>query len=103
MLPMPKTGQLELFTMRGTHLPGSTLQFSLSFVEARAPPGVIRATESCFVLRKPSSSQVVLALVKSIQGPQEIELELSMEIYHNTMFVGSAIAKIFIFVSQYEF
>ncbi|XP_043471383.1 fibrillin-1-like [Leptopilina heterotoma] len=102
-LPMPRSGQLELFTMRGTHLPGSSLQFSMSFIEARAPPGVIRATESCFAMRRPAPSQVVLALVKSIQGPQEIELDLSMEIYHDAMFVGSAVAKIFIFVSQYEF
>ena len=100
---MPRSGQVELFTMRGTHLPGSTLQFSMSFMEARAPPSVIRATESCFALRRPSSSQVVLSLIKPIQGPQEIELDLSMEIYHNTGFVGSAVAKIFIFVTQYEF
>lgn len=98
-----RTGQLELFTMRGTHLPGSTLQFSMSFIEARAPPGVVRATESCFAMRRVAPSQVVLALIKPIQGPQEIELDLSMEIYHNTAFVGSAVAKLFIFVTQYEF
>ena len=103
MLPIPTTGQLELFTMRGTHLPGSTVQFSMALIDVRAPPGVVRATETCFALRRPAPSQAVLVLTQSIPGPQEIELDLSMEIYHNTAFAGSAVAKLFIFVSQYEF
>ncbi|KAL6257929.1 hypothetical protein P5V15_011528 [Pogonomyrmex californicus] len=103
MLPIPSTGQLELFTMRGSHQPDSTVQFTMALVDVRAPPGVARATESCFALRKPAPSQAVLVLTRSIPGPQEIELDLSMEIYHNTIFVGSAVAKILIFVSQYEF
>lgn len=100
---MPSSGELELFTMRGAHLQTSTIQFTMAFVEARAPPDVIRATESCFALHRKSASQVVLVLTKSIAGPQEIELELNMEIYNNDIFSGSAVAKIFIYVSQYEF
>ncbi|XP_015113474.1 fibulin-2 [Diachasma alloeum] len=103
MLPIPRTGQLELFTMRGTHLPGSIVRFSMALVDARAPPGVTRATESCFALRRPSPSQAVLVLTRSLPGPQEIELDLSMEIYHDTAFAGSAVAKLFIYVTQFEF
>jgi len=103
MLPIPSTGQLELFTMRGNHQPDSTIQFSMALVDVRAPPGIARATESCFALKRPAPFQTVLVLTRSIPGPQDIELDLSMEIYHDTVFVGSAIAKIFIFVSQYEF
>ncbi|EFN68423.1 Fibrillin-2 [Camponotus floridanus] len=103
MLPIPPTGRLELFTMRGSHQPDSTIQFTMALVDVRAPPGIARATESCFSLKRPASSQAVLVMTRSIPGPQEIELDLSMEIYHNTVFVGSAVAKIFIFVSQYEF
>ncbi|KAG8039052.1 hypothetical protein G9C98_003359 [Cotesia typhae] len=103
MFPLPPTGQLELFTMRGTHLPGSVVRFSVAFNEARAPPGVMRATESCFALRRPTPSQAVLVLTRVLPGPQEIELDLSMEIYHNNAFAGSAVAKLFIFVTQYEF
>ncbi|XP_032679008.1 fibrillin-1-like isoform X2 [Odontomachus brunneus] len=103
MLPIPNTGQLELFTMRGNHHPDSTVQFTMAMIDVRAVPGVARATESCFNLRKPSPSQAVLVLTRSIPGPQEIELDLSMEIYHDSKFVGSAVAKIIIFVSQYEF
>ncbi|XP_011333166.1 fibrillin-1-like isoform X3 [Ooceraea biroi] len=103
MLPIPNSGPLELFTMRGTHQPESTIQFTMALVDVRALPGVARATESCFALKRPTPSQVILVLTRSIPGPQDIELDLSMEVYHGSRFVGSAVAKIFIFVSQYEF
>ena len=103
LLPISSNRPEELFKMKGYHLPGSAIQFSMAFLEARAPPGVQRATESCFALRRPEPSQAVLVMTRSIPGPQEIELDLSMEVYHNTMFAGSAVAKILIFVSQYEF
>lgn len=103
MLPIAPNRPEELFKMKGYHLQSSTIQFSMAFLEARAPPGVQRATESCFALRRPTPTQVVLVMTRTIQGPQEIELDLSMEVYHNTIFAGSAVAKIIIFVSQYEF
>lgn len=103
MFPIPDSGSIDLFTMRGTYQPGSTVQFSMAFVDVRAPPGIARATESCFAMRRPLINQSVLMMTQSIQGPQEIELDLSMEIYHNSIFVGSAVAKLFIYVSQYEY
>ncbi|XP_012149839.2 uncharacterized protein LOC100874867 [Megachile rotundata] len=103
MLPIAPNKPEELFKMKGYHLPTSTIQFSMTFLEARAPPGVQRATESCFALKRPAPTQAVLVMTRSIQGPQEIELDLNMEVYHNAIFAGSAVAKILIFVSQYEF
>ena len=106
LYPIPaSTGQLNLFTMRGTYeLPGSTIRFSMAFIQARAPPHVQPATEACFELRRPFPSQAVLVMTQSLQGPQDIELEFAMEIYGPTgFFAGSAVAKIFIVVTQYEF
>ncbi|XP_047357054.1 fibrillin-1-like isoform X1 [Vespa velutina] len=103
MLPLPPSGNIELFTMRGTHLPGSNIQFTMALLEVRAPPGITRATESCFALKRPSINQAVIVMTRSIQGPQEIELNLSMEIYHHSLFAGSVVAKLIIYVSQYEF
>lgn len=103
MLPLPPSGNIELFTMRGTHLPGSNIQFTMALLEVRAPPGITRATESCFALKRPSINQAVIVMTRSIQGPQEIELNLSMEIYHSSLFAGSVVAKLIIYVSQYEF
>ncbi|XP_054011032.1 fibrillin-1-like [Hylaeus anthracinus] len=103
MFPIAPNRPEEIFKMKGYHPAGSVIQFSMAFVDVRAPPGVQRATESCFALRRPAPSQAVLVMTRSIQGPQEIELDLSMEVYHNTVFAASAVAKILIYVSQYEF
>lgn len=45
----------------------------------------------------------MVSLVQSLEGPQSIELELSMELYSGDTFGGIAVAKLFIFVSEYEF
>ncbi|CAK9820357.1 FBN2 [Anthophora quadrimaculata] len=103
MLPIAPNKPEDLFRMTGFNQPGSTVQFGMAFLDARAPPGVQRATESCFALKRPTPSQAVLVMTQSIQGPQEIELDLTMEFYHSTIFAGSVVAKILIFVSQYEF
>lgn len=48
-------------------------------------------------------NEVFLNLVRSIQGPQDIELELSMTVYQNGMPSGSNLAKIIILTSEYSF
>lgn len=48
-------------------------------------------------------NEVLLNLVHPIQGPQEIELELTMTVYQNNFPSGSNVAKIFIIVSEYTF
>ncbi|XP_046747526.1 fibrillin-2-like [Diprion similis] len=103
MLPIPQSGQIELFTMRGTGQSASSVDFRMELVNAQAPPGVQRATESCFRLRRPALTEAIIVLTQSIQGPQEIELNLTMEIYSGRQFAGSAVVKLFIFVSEYEF
>ena len=44
-----------------------------------------------------------MSLVRPLEGPQSIELELSMELYSRGQFGGIAVAKIYIYVSEYEF
>lgn len=42
-------------------------------------------------------------LKKSLEGPQDIELELCMTVFTNGMPRGKSIAKLFLFVSQHQF
>lgn len=49
------------------------------------------------------SNEVLLNLVKSIEGPQDIELELSMTVFNNGQPFGSNIAKLFLLISAHEF
>ncbi|XP_022256499.1 fibulin-1-like, partial [Limulus polyphemus] len=102
--PIPKTGKLKFFTLRGPLIQSSTVEFSLELVDARTPSGIEPVQQNYFsLLRQSSQNKAVLMLVKSIQGPQEIELQLKMKMYHSGLFSGTAVARIFIHVSRYEF
>ena len=79
-----------------------TTKFSLTVVSVNSQPGVRALTKSSFRL-KTGLHQATLALTESVQGPQEIELELLMEMYYLARYTGSALAKIYIYVTPYEF
>jgi fibulin 1/2 len=47
---------------------------------------------------------VTLLLLRSLDGPQDIELELKMNVYtQDRVPSGSSVAKVFILVSEYPF
>ena len=50
-----------------------------------------------------NNNEGLTSLVRPLEGPQSIELEMSMELYTHEQFGGTAIAKLFIYVSEYEF
>jgi len=90
--------------MRGPLWPTASVQFALELNDVRAPEGVEATARSYFTLRRSSShNQAVLALVRSIPGPQDIELQLNMDMFQNGVFSGVAVVKIYIYVTQYEF
>ncbi|XP_049954284.1 fibrillin-1-like isoform X1 [Schistocerca serialis cubense] len=100
-IPIPQ-GHLDLFTMRGIYST-ATVSFKMELLDARAPEGIPKATKDYFRLRRTAVNQAVISLIRSVAGPQEIELQLTMELYHNGLFSASAVARLFIVVSQYEF
>lgn len=74
---------------------------TLRIVSRRCRPDIHCVSDSHFkLIRKPSGAN--LAIVRSIEGPQDIELELESKIsfgYISTV----RISKIFLFVSEYSF
>ncbi|XP_076037180.1 uncharacterized protein LOC143022668 isoform X11 [Oratosquilla oratoria] len=102
-LSLPPAGNVDLFTMRGPLWTRTTVQFELDLDSARASPGVTEAARENFHLKRTGFNQAVISLVKPIEGPQEVELSLNMQLYHNGVYSGSAIAKLYIYVTQYEF
>lgn len=87
----------------GPHWAGTDSQFTLDLLSARAAQGVQPATKDTFQLRNSGWNQGVISLVRPIPGPQEIELQLTMKIYHSGVFVGSGVAKLLIHVSEFEY
>lgn len=97
-------GQVDLFTMRGPLWSSTNVQFELELESATVgKEGVTPATRKFFVLNRTAFNQVVLTLIRSLEGPQEVQLNLNMKLYHNGYYEGSAVAKLLIFVSQYDF
>ncbi|XP_048487046.1 fibulin-2 [Plutella xylostella] len=96
-------GKVDLYTMSVPAWPKATTKFNLRLVTADSPPTVkARANIDSFLLTTTAQSAVV-SIVQSLEGPQSIELELSMELYSGDSFAGIAVAKLFLYVSEYEF
>ncbi|XP_077540559.1 uncharacterized protein LOC144152891 isoform X3 [Haemaphysalis longicornis] len=105
-MKIPASGQQDFFTMRGPRFQFSTVEFQLDLVEARASSrahGVEVATRGHFHLRNTGFNEAMVSIVRPLQGPQDIQLELKTNIYHHGLYSGSALAKIFIFVTENEF
>ncbi|KAL1419333.1 hypothetical protein MTO96_005416 [Rhipicephalus appendiculatus] len=105
-MKMPPSGHQDFFTMRGPRFSFSTVEFELELVEARASSrahGVEVATREHFYLRRTGFNEAMVSIVRPLQGPQDIQLELRTSIYHHGLYSGSALAKIFIYVTEHEF
>ena len=102
-MTMPASGQVDLFTMRGPLWSTASVQFSLDLESVRAPSGTQSASRSFFRLRRTSVNQAVISLVRQLEGPQEVQLALSMKLYHENVYSGSAVAKLLVIVSEYDF
>jgi len=96
-----RTG-IDLFTMQSARYAQVSTKFTLSLRSVNSPEGVKPATKNSFRL-KTGLHQATLAMAETIQGPQDIELELLMEMYYQGRFTGSATARIFIYVTPYQF
>jgi len=59
--------------------------------------------ESYFLLSQPQSHRSIVSLVKPISGPQDVVLQLTMDMYHLGRFQASAVANIHVFVTPYNF
>ncbi|XP_058457725.1 fibulin-1 isoform X3 [Malaya genurostris] len=99
-MPVQPSGR-ALFNLRGPTW-YEAIDFDLKVVSVDAPPNVRPADQRFFSMNK-LSNEVLLNLVKSIEGPQDIELELSMLVFKDGQPFGSNIAKLYLMVSAYEF
>ncbi|CAG5058296.1 unnamed protein product [Parnassius apollo] len=95
--------KVDLFTMRGPAWPYAKMRFELRLIEVNAPPTVKEKADINAFLLVQNANQGIVSLVRSLEGPQSIELELSMELYSRDQFGGIAVAKLYLYVSEYEF
>lgn len=48
-------------------------------------------------------NEALLSLMQTLEGPQDIHLELSMTVFKDGQPAGTSVAKLFIYVSEFEF
>ena len=95
-------GYIEFFRMSGPITPESHAQFSMRLNDVRCPHGVRKVDDSYFKLSR-FRHKAIISIVKSIEGPQEIDLVLEMRLLYNGTFNGLAVTNIYIVVSAYSF
>ena len=93
--------------MRGPRSHHRRLVFELELKSAADPvTGQSRVSADHFRLENTSEFETLIKIVKDIDGPQDIELHLKMNIYSrefnedDAVFFGTALAVIKIFVTQ---
>ncbi|KAH9412457.1 Complement Clr-like EGF-like [Dermatophagoides pteronyssinus] len=80
------------------------VDFKLRLVSVKSPrPGVRSANLNDFEMRRTADNEVRLAIMSSLEGPQDIELEIEAKMYKNGLQIGKNLAIITIFISEYEF
>uniref|UniRef100_A0AC34QIH1 Fibulin-1 n=1 Tax=Panagrolaimus sp. JU765 TaxID=591449 RepID=A0AC34QIH1_9BILA len=93
-----------LFSMKGPTASNSVMQFEIRVVKSKPEaPYVIPAIRSNFLIQKgdqPNSAQI--ALRDSLDGPQEVLLELILRLHTDGQFMSKYIANLVIYVSQYK-
>jgi len=100
----------DLFTMRGPLSPYRRLVFDLKIIKAFDPiTKEMRVNRSFFNIHQVRDNEAVVQLLKEVEGPQDIELQLDMNIYSREfkqndeeVFFGTAVARIFIYVTKDE-
>ncbi|KAI1309313.1 Fibulin-1 [Halotydeus destructor] len=102
-LPIPPSGHMDLFTMRGPSFSQAVVSFKLQLVSATSDGQLgpyELASKEHFDLRTSAHNEATLSLVRLTPGPQDIQLELNVRIRTNGEFGGTSKALIFIHVSE---
>lgn len=106
--PMQIRTPADLFTMRGPLSSYRRLGFDLKLISAQDPrTGEARVDRGYFALHQLRSNEAVIQLLREVPGPQDIELQLDMNIYSKEfgqnseeIYFGTAVARIFIYVTK---
>ncbi|XP_037816046.1 fibulin-2-like [Lucilia sericata] len=97
---VPPEGR-TLFSLKGPAW-YDDIEFDMKIVKIQAAANIEKATNNHFGTTK-GHHEVHLSLKRSLEGPQEIEIDLTMTVFTRGLPRGKSVAKVFIIVSQYTF
>ena len=94
---------VQFFQINGPKWAIARAEFSMKIVNVKCPYGIERVSERYFKMAKLPHNSMQLSLVRSIMGPQEIELKVEMHLFAGNVMTANVVSHIFIVVSEYEF
>lgn len=101
--PLSYSG-LKLYKIKGPDWATARAEFYLKLRKVTCPTGVDCVNESFIRKFYYPNNQLELTLIKSIVGPQEVELEIEMKLYQGeSQFISSVVVYIIIAISEYTF
>lgn len=102
-IPKPE-GYLDIMAMSGPVFDVNGIRFNLTVVKVKTATRNLKpASMEDFLLRRTDYNRVIVSLLNPIQGPQDIQLQLTVSLYHQGEPSGSSIAILNIIVSEYTF
>ena len=80
------------------------VDFKMRLVSVKSPrQHVAPAQKSDFEMRRTKDNEIRLAILSSLSGPQDIELEVEAKMYKNGVQIGKNLAIVSVFISEYDF
>lgn len=93
----------DLFSMSGPSNTRKRFDWVLRVVNARPTQAGVQPINGAYFDLKIGQSEAVVSLINPIPGPQDVELELNMEITDpNTGYSGKAVSFIYLYVTSDE-
>lgn len=91
--------------MRGPRWTNFSVDFKMNLesVIPRSSRYINLADISYFDMRQSNYHEAVIGMIKPIEGPQDIEISIQMTMFYNNAVQSIAIAKLYIFISEYPF
>lgn len=96
-------GHIQLFQIKGPQWIAAKAEFSMKLLEVNCPYKVQKVDDSYFQKITDDLNTMALYLIKPIQGPQEIKLQIEMRLFRNNIVIGNAIVYMIIVVSEHTF
>ncbi|CAD5219992.1 unnamed protein product [Bursaphelenchus okinawaensis] len=95
---------ITLFSMKGPSSSKANMQFELRIVDVIPESTTVNvAVRENFLLQKGDDrNSAIIALRDSLDGPQEVILELTLRLTNNGHFSGKYVANLVVYVSQYK-
>lgn len=98
---MPISDNVQFFQMNAPKW--TRAEYAMSVVHVNAAYKIEHANERFFKMVKPEYNTMQLFLVRSIAGPQEVELKVEMHLYRGNVMTANVVSHIFIVVSEHPF